>query len=258
MKKFIFSVFFISAIATLSTLAINSKNGGPKDMLIEKLKNKDIFRSVQNFSLFSRTEKHKIALKKFIRINIEFISKLKGFNDINNIEGLEFKFYPPKIKNEPILDGVLEYYYIIKESAGLDKGEYIRYHSWISRPSKDVYWNISSIYGRTSIVYDKNDFGFFREEDFNELNLTFKEKKLLKDIPRNELFKYSSSEYKEITQKAYDEIEKKAYAIYEFETQRNGHELKLSFTVAKDKYNENPLGEDLPYEWSQLFIERVD
>lgn len=71
--------FFVFVIAVLFAFA---KNGEHKDVSMEKLKNREIFKSVQNFDLFSRAEAYKAELKRFIEVNIEFISKLKNFDDI--------------------------------------------------------------------------------------------------------------------------------------------------------------------------------
>lgn len=197
-------------------------------------------------------------LIRFIEMNMNILSYPNEIDKLNKRNDVTFRFYPSKIISKPILEGVMDYIIIISPSLGEKKGEYYSYDSWISREAKDKPWSKISIYGYYEEEDKYQDFGFFKKEDFETLGLIFKQKKLLKHLDEKEWLKYTGVGYKEFNQKVYENISKKAYAIYEFETQRNGHKLKLSFTVAKDKYNENPLGEDLPYEWSQLFIERVD
>ena len=199
-----------------------------------------------------------LNLIRFIKLNMDVLSIPGEIDKLNGENNITFRFYPSKIVEKPILKGVMDYVIIISPPSGGQKGEYYLYDSWISREAADKPWSKVSIYGYYEEEDEYQDFGYFKKEDFDSLELIFKQKKLLKHLDEKEWLNYTGIGYKKFNQKVYNNISKKAYAIYEFETERNGHKLKLSFTVAKDKYIETPSGEDLPYEWSQLFIERMD
>ncbi|MCW9734061.1 hypothetical protein L5B97_11400 [Avibacterium sp. 20-15] len=205
-----------------------------------------------------RSEYFTANLIKFIKINMDILSIPDEINKLNNEKNIIFRFYPPKVIKDPILTGVMDYYFIIESHTEERLGSYFTYHSWIHREKENEPWKEISIYGYYQEWDKYQDFGNFEKEDFESLGLTFKQKKLLRSLDETEWLKYSSTKYKQINTEVYNKITKKAYAIYEFETTKNNIRLKFSFTVSKEKYYANPKNQSLPFEWSQLFIERLD
>ncbi|MBN6077017.1 hypothetical protein HYE59_05575 [Aggregatibacter actinomycetemcomitans] len=249
MIKFLFClIILLFSIVTRGEISMDFKN----------MQYNENYKFYMNVNDIYKSDYFILNLIRFIKLNMDVLSIPGEIDKLNRENNITFRFYPSKIVAKPILEGTMDYVIIISFPSGGEKGEYYSYDSWISRDAADKPWNKANIYGYYQEWDKYQDFGYFKKEDFEELGLVFKRKKLLKHLDEKEWLKYTSTGYKEFNQRVYDNISKKAYAIYEFETERNGHRLKLSFTVGKDKYIENPSGEDLPYEWSQLFIERID
>ncbi|KMK51785.1 hypothetical protein RO21_04425 [[Actinobacillus] muris] len=227
-------------------------------MDLKKIQNNEKYQFYMNVNDIYKNDYFVLNLIKFINLNIQILSLEKSIDELNKEKNIIFEFHLSKITSKPILMGTMDYVIIISYPSDEKKGTFFSYDSWISREAENKPWNKVGIYGYYE-EYDKyQDFGYFKKEDFEALGLIFKQKKLLKYLDEKEWLKYTDSGYKHFNQDTYDKISRQAYAIYEFETERNGHKLILSFTVGREKYNENPIGDDLPYEWSQLFIERID
>lgn len=202
-------------------------------MKIKNIINDENYIFNKNVKDIYKTEIYKSNLYKFIEYGILVLSKKKTIDDINNTDEAGFRFYPPKIKSNPILTGVLDYYFILTEPSANNLGTYFGFHGFISRDSKDGDWNRFGISGYYNDFDKESEFGCFNENDFENLKIKLKSKEIISD---------DDSKYK---------------AIYNFETIRNGILLELIFTVSKEQYLENVIREDFPYKWSKLIIKRI-
>ncbi|MFZ7217077.1 hypothetical protein [Avibacterium avium] len=236
---------------SVNSIPIEGRLKSEKEILYEKYINAEQIR--------------KIKLYKFTRKNVEdfmfflqcSINVLEDGNIYSVLNKLNYSFKggedSPKKLFAPIKSGKIYYYYIFQDPIKEHKGVSGRYSVYFNKKDKK-YWKTATIFPVAEKMAMNSE---FTQKDFNDFNLVFKHKYLLKELLTNDANKYLAgySAYSLREPARFEKEENNCYAIYRFERKNEKAHLQFDFCVSRNNYQET---DKYPYRFGKIVIERLD